>query len=68
MTTFTGLWLNKRKELLLIIASEWGLAILGCPRDSGFYSCENISSLFLSICYLFCIKEVGPRSLSIETG
>ena len=68
MTAFTGLWLNRRKELLLIIASEWGLAILGCPRDSGFYSCENISSRFLSICYPFCIIEVGPRSLSIEIG
>ena len=53
---------------LPIIASEWGLAILGCPRDSGFYSCENISSRFLSICYPFCIIEVGPRSLSIEIG
>ena len=68
VTAFMGLWLNRRKELLLIIASEWGLAILGCPRDSGFYSCENISSRFLSICYPFCIKEVGPRSLSIEIG
>lgn len=68
VTAFTDLWLNKRKELLLIIASEWGLAILGCPRDSGFYSCENISFQFLSICYPFCIKEGGPRSLSIEIG
>ena len=68
VTAFTGLWLNRRKELLLIIASEWGLAILGCPRDFGFYSCENISSRFLSICYPFCIIEVGPRSLSIEIG
>ena len=68
VTAFMDLWLNKRKELLLIIAPEWGLAILGCPRDSGFYSCENISSQFLSICYPFCIKEGGLRSLSIEIG
>ena len=59
MTAFMVLWLNKRKEPILIIAPEWGLAILGCPTDSGFYSCENISSRFLSICYPFCIKEGG---------